>query len=85
MLFASEDSLVNPHFWQHVLSSTVYFSISLLFLVVAYKVLDWITPGDLNKELLGEGRPNNQPNMALALVVGLFGLGLCIIIAASLS
>jgi len=84
MLFA-EETLVNSAFWNHVLSSSIYFTIALIFLAVAFRVLDWITPGDLRKELLGIDRANRQPNIALAIVVGLFGLGLCIIIAATLN
>jgi hypothetical protein len=57
-------------------------------------MLDWVTPGDLNGQLLGTAQgkdgksvqhtPDGQPNMTLAVVVGLLGLGFCIILAAAI-
>ncbi len=67
---------------------------SLIFAVVAlglfwifWKVIDKVTPGDLNKEILGtpatETTPAKAPNIALAIIVGFLALGFCQIIAAA--
>lgn len=53
----------------------------LLFLLLAPKLIDWVTPGDLKAELLGKnGRP---PNLALAVVVAAMFLGVALIVAAA--
>ena len=57
-----------------VLSTLLYSGLGIVMAVVAYKVVDWITPGDLSKDLAGN-------STALAIVAGATVLGICIIIA----
>lgn len=67
-----------------MIGTVVYFVLGLLMLAIGYKVVDFITPGNLSNELLGVGRAGNQPNYALALVAGALLLGLAIMIAAAI-
>lgn len=64
--------------------------VSLVFVIVAaamfpllWKLIDKITPGNLNKEILGDNS-KGQPNVALAIVVAAFVLAFGIIIAAAI-
>ena len=64
--------------------------VSLVFILVAalmfpflWKLIDKITPGDLDKEILGDNS-KGQPNVALAIVVGAFVLSFGIIIASAI-
>jgi len=65
-----------------ILGTTIYALLALLMFPMFWKVLNFITPGDLNKELLATD--GNQPNLALAIVVGCISLGFCIILAAAI-
>ncbi|HEY2574636.1 MAG TPA: DUF350 domain-containing protein [Verrucomicrobiaceae bacterium] len=64
--------------WHDFVSSLLYSIVGVIVFVVSFKVVDWITPYDLWKELIEK---KNQP---LAIVVGAVGLGICIIIAAAM-
>ena len=77
-------SLLPADFWQGLLGTTIYFFFGLLLLVVAWRVIDWITPGDLNKQILGTETPDGKPNVALAILAGLMFLGLAIIVAVTI-
>ncbi len=68
------DVLVNG-----VVESLIYSIIGLCLAVLAYKIIDWITPGNLSKQIAHEG------NIALAILVGALILGVCIIIASALN
>lgn len=67
-----------------MIGSVVYFLIGLVLLAIGYKVVDFITPGNLSTELLGTNRAGGVPNYALAIVAGSMLFGLCIIIAAAI-
>jgi hypothetical protein len=67
-----------------MIGTVVYFLLALLMLAIGYKVVDFITPGNLGNELLGVNRIESQPNYALAIVAGALLLGLSIIIAAAI-
>ncbi len=67
--------LVNP---ADLAASLIYSIIGILVFCTAFFVVDKLTPYDLWKELV------EKQNKALALVVAGVGLGLCIIIAASI-
>lgn len=69
------NGLVNP---ADLAASLVYSIIGILVFCTAFIVVDKLTPYDLWKELV------EKQNKALALVVAGVGLGLCIIIAASI-
>lgn len=89
MLFANVE-LLPENFWQGIIGTVIYFALALALFPVAYKVVDWITPGDLGSQLLGtEDKETGQqagrnPNVALAIVVGLLFLGMCQILAAAI-
>ncbi len=69
------NGLVNP---SDLAASLIYSIIGILVFCTAFIVVDRLTPYDLWKELV------EKQNKALALVVAGVGLGLCIIIAASI-
>lgn len=64
---------------QGVMESLLYSVIGILLAVLAFKVVDWITPGNLSKQISQEG------NIAVATLLGFLVLGICIIIAAALN
>ncbi len=61
-----------------ILGSIVYGLIGTAMAVFAAKVVDWMTPGSLFKQL------TDEKNVPLAIFAGLMVLGICIIIAASI-
>jgi len=61
------------------LASTIVYSIvGIVMGVIGFKVVDWLTPGNLAEEVA------NKENRALAVLAGSMMLGVCIIIAAVL-
>lgn len=74
ILLAQEQTLM-----QGVTESLLYSVIGILLAVFAFKVVDWITPGNLSKQISQEG------NVAVATLLGFLVLGICIIIAAALN
>jgi uncharacterized membrane protein YjfL (UPF0719 family) len=62
-----------------LLSSLIYSFIGIVMAVFAAKVVDWITPGQLFRQL------TDEKNMPLAIFTGLMVLGICIIIAAAIA
>jgi putative membrane protein len=62
-----------------ILGSIVYGLIGMTMAILAAKVVDWITPGNLFQQL------TDEKNVPLAIFTGLLVLGICIIIAASIS
>ncbi|MDB6077905.1 MAG: hypothetical protein JWO82_1652 [Akkermansiaceae bacterium] len=61
-----------------VVASLLYSIIGIVIFCLAFIIVDKLTPYDLWRELI------EKKNLALALVVAGLGLGLCIIIAASI-
>ena len=61
-----------------ILGSIVYGLVGTAMAVFAAKVVDWMTPGSLFKQL------TDEKNVPLAIFAGLMVLGICIIIAASI-
>ena len=59
------------------INALVYAILGIVIFAVAFTVLDKMTPHDLWKEICEEH------NTALAIMVGLMSLGVCIIIAAA--
>lgn len=57
----------------------IYAVIGIILAMLAYQIIDWITPGRLSKKISEEG------NIALGIVVGALMLGICIIIAAAIA
>lgn len=61
----------------YLLNAAVFAALGILIFVVAFAVIDWITPYALWKEIVEE------KNLALAVLVGAMSIGMCIIIAAA--
>ncbi len=61
-----------------ILSTLLYGAIGLFMASIGFKVVDWLTPGDLAKQV------TEDENRALAVLAGSMILGVCIIIAAVL-
>jgi uncharacterized membrane protein YjfL (UPF0719 family) len=59
--------------------TVIYAVIGILIALLAYQIIDWITPGRLSKKISEEG------NIALGIVVGALMLGICIIIDAAIA
>lgn len=68
-----------PSLEKGIVGTLVYATVGLIMSIIGFKVVDWITPGNLAKQI-GEGK-----NMAIALVASALILGICIIIAASIA
>jgi uncharacterized membrane protein YjfL (UPF0719 family) len=62
-----------------VIASLLYSLVGIIMAVFAAKVVDWITPGNLFRQL------TDEKNMPLAIFTGLLVLGICIIIAAAIA
>ena len=61
----------------YLLNAAVFAALGIVIFVVAFAVIDWITPYALWKEIVEE------KNLALAVLVGAMSIGMCIIIAAA--
>src|SRR5258707_15695573 len=62
----------------NIVSALVFAFIGILIFIIAFLVMDKLTPYHLWKEIVQEH------NMALAILVGAMSLGICIIIAAAI-
>ena len=62
----------------NIVNALVFAILGILIFVVAFFVLDKLTPYHLWKEVVQEH------NMALAILIGLLSLGICLIIAAAI-
>lgn len=63
---------------KNLINTTVFAVLGLVILCLGFVVVDRLTPYDLWKEI------NEKQNVALAILVGAFSLGVSLIIAASL-
>lgn len=61
-----------------IINSLIYSLLGIVMAVFATKVIDWITPGNLFRQL------TDEKNVPLAIFSGLMVLGICIIIAAAI-
>ena len=61
----------------YLLNAIVYAALGIVIFVIAFAVIDWLTPYALWKEIVEE------KNLALAILVGAMSIGMCIIIAAA--
>ncbi len=71
-------------FWQHLateaLPATIIYSLAgILLALFAFRLLDWVTPGDLNRKIFEEG------NIAAAILGAALVLGICGIIVAAIA
>ncbi|NDD28157.1 MAG: DUF350 domain-containing protein [Proteobacteria bacterium] len=63
---------------KNLVNTGIFSILGLAILCLGFMVIDWLTPYDLWKEI------NEKENVALAIIVGAFSLGVSIIIAAAL-
>ncbi len=63
---------------QSLVGSVVYSAIGVFIFVVAYKLMEWLLPFNVDKELA------EDHNTAVGIVVGSVMIGLAIIIAAAI-
>ena len=61
----------------YILNALVYSVLGILIFVIAFTIIDRLTPYHLWKEIVQE------QNTALAILVGAMSIGMCIIIAAA--
>jgi putative membrane protein len=62
----------------NIISALVFTILGILVFIVAFLVMDKVTPYHLWKEIVQEH------NMALAILVGAMSIGICIIIASAI-
>lgn len=60
-----------------VAATIIYSLVGILMATLGFKVVDWLTPGDLADDI------SNKENLALAIVAGAMILGICVIIASA--
>lgn len=65
-------------FLQHLIAALIYSLLGIVIFVVAFMLIDRLTPGSLWKEIIDEH------NTALAVMVGGVSIGISIIIAAAI-
>ena len=63
--------------WDNVVNALVFAVLGILIFVVAFFILDKLTPYHLWKEIV------EDKNVALAILIGALSIGMCIIIAAA--
>ena len=61
----------------YLLNAAVFAFLGIVIFVIAFALIDWITPYHLWKEIVEE------KNLALAVLIGAMSIGMCIIIAAA--
>jgi putative membrane protein len=64
--------------WQIVSNSVLFALIGVILFVAIFVIIDKVTPYHLWRELV------EKQNTALAIVVGFFALGICVIVAAAI-
>jgi putative membrane protein len=64
--------------WQIVSNSVLFALLGIVLFVSAFVIIDKVTPYHLWSELV------EKQNTALAIVVGFFALGICVIVAAAI-
>jgi putative membrane protein len=63
---------------KQLLATTIFSVLGMIILILGFVIADKMTPYDLWREIV------EKQNTSLAIMVGLFGLGVAIIIAAAL-
>ena len=63
--------------WFIFINTLIYTALGIAVFLIGYKIFDWIVPCDFNKEL-------ENKNIAIAIVIAGFFVGLAIIIAATI-
>ena len=60
-----------------ILSSVIYFAIGLVACALGYKIFDWITPFDLDKEI-------DEHNIAAGIVIAGIFIAVAIVVSAAI-
>jgi putative membrane protein len=68
-----------PIYEKGVLGTLVFSAIGLAMSILAYKIIDWLIPGHMSKQIA------EDKNLAVGVVAAAMILGICIIIAASIA
>ena len=61
-----------------LINSLLYALLGIIIFIVAFFIIDKITPGDLWKELI------EKHNIAVAIVAGAMAIGICMIVSAAI-
>ena len=77
LAFASMPVVANP-FLNGVVLTVVFAALGIVLMIIAYRLIDAVTPGNLGKEL------TENKNTALAILVGSMIIGVSMIISAAL-
>ena len=77
MLAHAQDA--KPFYEKGVPGTIIYALLGIVLALFAYKMIDWITPGKLSKQI------TEEKNMAIGFITGSLILGICIIIAAAIA
>ena len=64
--------------WQIISNSILFALLGVILFVAIFVIIDKVTPYHLWRELV------EKQNTALAIVVGFFALGICVIVAAAI-
>lgn len=90
---AASAGFLPAEFWPSLLMAAIYVVVALVFFAIFWKVIHFITPGDLDREILGHDEEKKldgtvvsrePPNIALAIIVGCMVIGFCMIITAAI-
>lgn len=79
LLFILAQVDLMAHLQKGLLETVVFSILGIIFCVLGYKVVDWLVPGNMGKQIA------DDKNLALAIVAGSMILGICIIVAASIT
>jgi uncharacterized membrane protein YjfL (UPF0719 family) len=61
--------------WEAALYSLLFGAIGIALVIVGLKLLDWLTPGKMQEEIL------QKNNLSAAIVCAAFIIGICMVIA----
>lgn len=83
--FAAEEHPVAPNFWNSppqtfqsaFVQSAAFGLLGIVMALLGFKLFDWMTPGDLQKEVV------ENKNIAAAIVTAAIILGICFILSAT--
>lgn len=85
------EKFLSHEFWFNFTTCFAFVLFAFFLLAISKVVIDWLTPGKLDEQLLGHWTTDPQgqryakpPNMAVALVTAGYIVGICIIIAVTL-
>lgn len=61
-----------------LLETVIFAVLGIVFCAIGYKVVDWLIPGDMGKQIA------DDKNIAIAIVAASMILGICIIVASAI-